>query len=781
MNARNAAAAAETARRPVDSGVPDRVERLIVHLDAEHARRDRALDAAFASIGPELRAIEQELRATLRWGALYPGLTALRRKLGLAPLELPAFLILGCALVLWILAWEMIGSMLSGLVVAVAATLGGMVALRRYRLTGVQDRLETKLMRFAGRDDSQAFPYRFELLFDYPDAAPELGEMSFSNIDEPLPGGCAILLCDTLADSIAWITRGTVGWRIQVEGSAPLVPAGMPVDARFDALVARFDALRERILERNEARQALESGCLRRDALAARWADIALPADVRETLLAGLVHFAYGDAAAPRGILLKGPPGTGKSLVAQAFGDCVEATFFKCSVAELKGRHIGESAGNVRELWARAREAAPAIVFIDECEGAFPARGSDQADTFTNEVVQTFLTEWDGIGGEHRVLVIGATNRSELLDDAIVSRFTDVVELLPPQGETRRELVLAVARVVGIASPPSDEAIALFSGMSGREVRNALRQAMRLAAPAEPAVEHFREAVAKMRGKTSTRTDENACWERLVLPEPVKREFEVMTEMVRESGALQQKGIPVPRALLLYGPPGTGKTQIARTLAKEAGVAFIARSTAELKGQYLGQAASRIAQSFESARANSPAILFIDELDALTAARGSEAGDALQAEALTQLLQEMDGVRACSGLVFVVAATNRLDVIDAAVRSRFAKQIEIGIPDEAGRAELLRVLLTGRPVAEELDVATLASRTEGYSGRDLGELVATAFQRAVSRTLDAGGAAADTVLLADDFGVAPCGVERSGLCRSVGARQPAFAATGGDE
>ncbi|MBX3682801.1 MAG: AAA family ATPase, partial [Thauera sp.] len=102
---------------------------------------------------------------------------------------------------------------------------------------------------------------------------------------------------------------------------------------------------------------------------------------------------------------------------------------------------------------------------------------------------------------------------------------------------------------------------------------------------AEPAVEHFREAVAKMRGKTSTRTDENACWERLVLPEPVKREFEVMTEMVRESGALQQKGIPVPRALLLYGPPGTGKTQIARTLAKEAGVAFIARSTAEHKGQ----------------------------------------------------------------------------------------------------------------------------------------------------------------------------------------------------
>ena len=782
MNARNSTAAVETGRQSADPVVPARVGRLIVHIDAEHARRDRALDVTFESIAPELRAIEHELGATLRWGALRPALTPLRRKLRLAPLEIPASVLFGSGLVLWLFTWHWIGSVSAALVIAVGATLASVLALRRYRLNGVRERLETKLMRYVERDDSQAFPFRFELLLDGPDAPPVLGEMSFSNIDEPVAGSHAILLCERQVDSVAWITRGAAGWRIHVEGGAPLVPAGMPVPARFDALVARAEALREKVLERDAAREAFAEGRLRQDVLAARWADIALAADTKETLLAALVHFAYGDAAAPRGLLLKGPPGTGKSLVAQAFGDCVDGAFFRCSVAELKGRHIGESANNVRELWARAREAAPAIIFIDECEGVFPARGSDQADTFTNEVVQTFLTEWDGIGGERRVLVIGATNRPELLDDAIVSRFSDVVELLPPQGEARRELVLAVARTVNLPSAPPEAAIPLFAGMSGREVRNALQHAMRLATPAAPTIAHFREATAKMRGKSTTRTDEDARWERLVLPESLKRELKAMTQMVREAEALQQKGIPVPRALLLYGPPGTGKTQIARTLANEAGMGFIARSTAELKGQYLGQAESRIAQSFESARANSPAILFIDEIDALTATRGGDQGDALQAEALTQLLQEMDGIRAHAGFVFVMAATNRLDAIDAAVRSRFSKQIEIGLPDTPGRVALLRALLVGRPVAEDLDLVALAAQTEGHSGRDLSELVASAFQRAVLRTLEAGGAAAETVLRADDLLPVRRGrpITTSPVPEAVGQNEPSTVG-GGEE
>lgn len=764
MNARSAGAAAEPGAGVAgDSAMTDRVARLIAHLDQAHAARARALEAEAAGVRAELQAFEHDLKASLRWRALRPMLSETRRQLRLMDLGIPVSFFLGFAVVVWVLAglWTEEPAVAFG--VAAVVTLGSWVARQRYRMQGVRDRLEAKLMYYAGRDDSQEFPFRFELMLASAGAAPGLGETCFSNIDEPVPESPAVLLCDRAGNNIAWITQGAAGWRIQVVGGLPREPAGRPVDSQFDVLVDRAEVLRGKLARSDAARAVAQGSILRRDILAARWGDIALPADTRDALIEALGHFAYGGAGAPRGILLKGPPGTGKSLVAQAFGDCLDAALFKCSVAALKGRHIGESANNVRELWREARERAPAIIFIDECEGAFPARGSAQGDTFTNEIVQTFLTEWDGIGGESRILVIGATNRPELLDDAVLSRFTDVAELLPPQGEGRRELVLAVARGLQLGAAIPDAAIALFAGMSGREVRNALRHATRLAAPAAPALEHFREATAKGRSKTATRTDATASWERLVLPDAIKRELKVITRMVREAEALQQKGIPVPRALLLYGPPGTGKTQIARTLANEAGVGFIARSTAELKGQYLGQAASRIAQSFETARANSPAILFIDEIDALTTARGAEQADVLQAEALTQLLQEMDGIRAQPGFVFVMAATNRLDEIDAAVRSRFQKQIEIGLPDEAARLALLRALLAGRPVAPDLDLEALAAGTEGCSGRDLAELVAAAFQRAVTRALDDGAAASDTVLQSTDWGLVQQDAQRSPL------------------
>lgn len=751
MNTRKATAAAEMGQGVAGDAATDRVARLIAHLDRKHAERGRELDAEADGIRSELCAFERDLKASLRWRALRPVLSEARRQLRLLGLAIPVPLFLGFAVAVWFLAGRWIGDPNLTVGIAAVATVASWIALQRYRMQGVRDRIQTKLMRYLGRDDNDEFPFRFELMLNRTGEAPIVGEVGFSNIDEPVPGGPAVLLCDRGGNAIVWATQGAGGWRIQAVDGRPRVPSGRPVGPQFDALLARNKVLRDKLLAGAAVRAATPANILRKDAITARWSEIALPPDIRETLLEALVHFAYGDASAPRGILLKGPPGTGKSMVAQAFADCVEASVFKCSVAELKGRHIGESANNVRELWAKARAQAPAVVFIDECEGAFPARGSDQGDSFTNEVVQTFLTEWDGIGGESRVLVIGATNRSELLDDAVLSRFTDVIELLPPGGEDRRELVLAVARGLQLGPAFPEAAIQLFAGMSGREVRNALRHAMRLAAPGEPTIEHFREAAARMRGKNATRTDDEARWERLVFPDALIRELKLTAQMVREAETLQQKGIPVPRALLLYGPPGTGKTQIARTLANEAGIGFIARSTTELKGQYLGQAASRIAQSFEAARANSPSILFIDEIDALTSARGAEQSDALQAEALTQLLQEMDGVRARPGFVFGMAATNRLDAMDAAVRSRFAKQIEIGLPDEAGRAALLRALLAGRPVAEDLDLAALAAQTEGCSGRDLSERVAAAFQRAVSRTLEAGAAAGDTVLSAIDL------------------------------
>lgn len=481
------------------------------------------------------------------------------------------------------------------------------------------------------------------------------------------------------------------------------------------------------------------------------WENVVVSPDTLEHILRSWVLFSYSDKSAPKGILLKGPPGTGKSLIASIFSETSSSHFLKMSVGDLKGEHIGESGNNVRRLWEEARSNQPTIIFIDECEGVFVKRGSDQGDSFTNELVQTFLTEWDGIGKESHVLVIGATNRPDLIDDAVMSRFTDVIDLQPVSNEHRTPLIQAVARQLGITSTIPAYAMDQMGGLSGRELRNVLQQALRLAAPDEPCQAHFENALSRARGKTSTKADAGANWNSLVLDEDTKQRLKVTCHMVKDAEVLLDKGIPVTRTLLLYGPPGTGKTQIARTVANEAGVSFIARTTADFKGQYLGHAASRIAQTFETARSQSPCILFIDEIDALTSSRQSGGDDALQNEALVQLLQELDGVAEKKGFVLVVAATNCLDQIDSAILSRFSQKLEIGLPDANQRSELLRVLLANRPVVAGLNIEELANRCVDFSGRDLRELITEAFNSAVERMLAAGKSASETILLEEDI------------------------------
>jgi SpoVK/Ycf46/Vps4 family AAA+-type ATPase len=481
------------------------------------------------------------------------------------------------------------------------------------------------------------------------------------------------------------------------------------------------------------------------DVLRDAWSKVILHPDEMENLVRAQMLFAYGDPSAPRGILLKGPPGTGKSLSAQTFAKSSGAHFFKLSIADIKSENIGGSAANVKRIWQQARENVPSIIFIDECEGVFAKRGSDQGDSFVNEVVQTFLTEWDGIGGDDNILVIGATNRAELLDDAIISRFTDILELLPQDSAGITPLVNAIVRQLNLSIVIPPKITESMSGMNGREVRNVIQQAMRLSAPDNPTEEQLSVAIGKIRGKNSTKVADTATWDTLILPGQLKNRIKTLAQMIREADTLTAQGIPVPRTLLLYGPPGTGKTQIARTMANQAGVNFIARSTADLKGQYLGHAASRISQTFETARASSPSILFIDEIDALASSRG-ENNDQLQAEAVTQLLQELDGVTSKSGYVLVVAATNLLNQLDSAILSRFSQKLEIPLPTQPERAAILQTLLSGCPVAEDIDVHHVASICEGLSGRDLREIVSQAFNLAFQRTIGEGKTAANILL-----------------------------------
>ena len=211
-----------------------------------------------------------------------------------------------------------------------------------------------------------------------------------------------------------------------------------------------------------------------------------------------------------------------------------------------------------------------------------------------------------------------------------------------------------------------------------------------------------------------------------------------------------KRGLNVPKGLLLYGPPGTGKTQIARTLANETGLKFLAATTADLKAGYIGQSGQRVKELFERAREAAPCLVFLDELDILTPVRGG--GNDFTQEIVGQLLQEMDGVKAQPQAVFVIAATNRLDQLDSAILSRFPKKIEIPNPDAAARERLLHILLQSKPIAFELKpvCAELASCSEGMSGRDLRNWIEQAEQRAVGRALEEGGLES-TVITREDF------------------------------
>lgn len=624
--------------------------------------------------------------------------------------------------------------------------------LKKYRVDSFLDNTKTRVMYFAKYNEQAEYPYSYDcLLLDMSAIGLNsiITQISYANISQ-LGINKSIGVFTNEGLPIAFIPVGDRAQLINVLGQQEfnlgysiLGPGFEKYENQQSELISRWSELENRI-PASERSLNLNSS---RD----KWDAIVLEPNTLEHILRAWMLFSHGEKSAPRGLLFKGPPGTGKSMIASIFSETSGAHFLKLSVGDIKGSHIGESAANVIRIWNEARNKQPMILFIDECEGVFVKRGSDQGDSFTNELVQTFLTEWDGIGENSHVLVIGATNRPDLIDDAVMSRFTDVIDLQPVSNEFRTSLIQSVARQIGLKNAIPPAIMEQMGGLSGRDLKNVLQQTLRFAAPDEPKPIHFENAISRVRGKGSTKTDSSANWDSLVLDDETEQRLKVTCHMVKDAEALVAKGIPVTRTIMLYGPPGTGKTQIARTIANEAGVSFISRTTADFKGQYLGQAASRISQTFESARSQSPCILFIDEIDALTSSRQGSSEDQLQNEALVQLLQELDGVSDKKGFVLVVAATNQLHQIDGAILSRFSQKFEIALPNAIQRAQLLRILLTNKPVATGIDIENLAYRCTDFSGRDLRELVTDGFNSAVERTLKTGHRAAETTLQPEDI------------------------------
>jgi len=469
------------------------------------------------------------------------------------------------------------------------------------------------------------------------------------------------------------------------------------------------------------------------------WDDVAVNARTLDQILKLVDLFVSGRKPAPKGLLLYGPPGTGKTLIARQLAKHSDCNFEAVGIADLKGRYVGETGPRVKELWQRCRQKSPCILFVDECESAFAIRRGIDSDSFGNELVETFLAEWDGFKQTPgKVLLIGATNHRDILDNAMMSRFTTSIEIGLPDADCRRRIIQSELRHAGLNNiTVYDGMVQETSGMSGRDIHTLVVRIVAEHLDHELTSEDFVAQVREFRGKNSTQV-KPLDWKDIVLPKDILEEFVSLGQELRNAEQLRALNIPVPRGILLYGPPGTGKTQIARVLAGQSGLSFLAASTADMKGNFIGQSGNKVKALFEKARAQAPCILFIDEIDIVAPARGDgRSSDTYTNEIVGQLLQELDGVATQSGQIFLLAASNHPSSVDSALLSRLERKIEIGLPDADGRAAIVALQLREKPVDFDIDKTAqwLAKRTEGLSGRGLESLITKATTRALRRAL----------------------------------------------
>ena len=326
------------------------------------------------------------------------------------------------------------------------------------------------------------------------------------------------------------------------------------------------------------------------------WNQIVLAPAIKADLMEKVSLFNRADKLAPRGLLLYGPPGTGKTEIARRIADSASCTFLSLKGPDLKAGYIGQSGERVKKKWEEARAYGRCVMFIDECEGVFARRGGTNSDSASDELIQAFLAEWVGVGNEdQRVWVVGATNRRELLDEAIVQRFGTTIAIeLPGPAERLQILALEMQKLERQIEIPAFLGQAT-TGMSGRHLQTLARDICTLAqAQGGTASEAMWREVLKRHVKSgSDAVDQGARWDSLVLPDALLDKLRTLCDTLRNADEFKAQGFDVPKGALLYGPPGTGKTQIAKTLANESGLQFISAATADLKAGFTGQSGQK--------------------------------------------------------------------------------------------------------------------------------------------------------------------------------------------
>lgn len=450
---------------------------------------------------------------------------------------------------------------------------------------------------------------------------------------------------------------------------------------------------------------------------------------------------------APKGVLLFGPPGSGKTLIARAVANETDAYFTSISGPEVMGKLYGESEARLRAIFEDASRKAPAIIFIDEIDAIAPKRediGSEKQ--VEKRVVAQLLTLMDGLSGRGQVIVIGATNLPNALDPALrrPGRFDREISIPIPDQRGRLEILSIHTRGMPLAEDVSLEKLAeLTHGFVGADLealaREAAMSAIRRILPAidldkaeipyetlmslEVTMDNFRDALRDVEPSAIREVFvevPNVRWEDVGGLETIKQELiEAIEFPLRYREVYDQLRIKPPKGILLYGAPGTGKTLLAKAVASQTSVNFISVKGAELLSRYVGESERAVRNIFRIAKQAAPSMIFFDEIDAL-APRRSSANSEVADRVVSQLLTEMDGIEELSGVV-VLAATNRIELIDnALLRSgRFELQLQLPLPDQSARLAIFKVHLRDKPLESELLPIELSLKTEGCSGADI--------------------------------------------------------------
>jgi SpoVK/Ycf46/Vps4 family AAA+-type ATPase len=488
----------------------------------------------------------------------------------------------------------------------------------------------------------------------------------------------------------------------------------------------------------------MTSDLARAEQSATAWNNVQIPDEQKLEILRRMALFEQGDPGAPRGLLLKGPPGNGKSLVGRTMADTLNCDFQKLSLADIKEENIGASVRRVREIWNHARSNRPAIIFVDECDGAFGQRGAAETDVIAADIVGAFLAEWDGIEQTSGIMVIGATNRPDRLDNGILSRFGWEMEIQLPDAHSRLSIFRQELRAIGIHTELPPDLAPMTQGMSGRDLRHLAASAKALAHPGTPTLDDVVSSIAAAKSRGTPEIEVPATWESLPVNPYNLHRLKLISTLLRDIEKWKAQSVGVPKSLLLIGPDAGVKRQIARTLKYEAGMNLLTPTLADLKANFSGQSGNRVKMIAEKARSMSPAILLLERLEFVAPNRDTpNTSDALTNEIVGQLIQEFERAQGARTFVFFLGATSNPEAVDPELLNCFAEQMVIAVPDRPARIKLFSNLLTGKKIGFSLnDGAFLLAQLTEDKGLDTNQLeawVQSAERRALLRAIDNGG------------------------------------------